>query len=168
MISDERKFEEAGRGVTGAGPREPGCDTEARQRLRVRTIERTAVVDFVGPLDLFGEALFHAVSDRLHCLVEQEGYRRLLLNLHGVRYLSSDVLGTLAALHRVVGPERGRIQLCGLDPLLRDLLRITRLDEAFDVYADEAEALGLDLHGVRESLERKVGLSSARPSQRSV
>jgi hypothetical protein len=35
------------------------------------------------------------------------------------------------------------IQLCGLDPLLKDVLRITQLEREFDVYADEAEALGL-------------------------
>jgi anti-sigma B factor antagonist len=60
-----------------------------------------------------------------------------------VRYLSSDVLGILAALHKKIEPARGHIQLCGLDPLLRDMVRITHLDQVFDVCSDEAEALGL-------------------------
>jgi hypothetical protein len=37
----------------------------------------------------------------------------------------------------------GRIQLCDLDPLVRDLLRTSHLDEVFDICADEAEALGI-------------------------
>jgi anti-anti-sigma regulatory factor len=57
--------------------------------------------------------------------------------------LSSELLGILASLQRQVDPARGRIQLCGLDPLLRDMLRITHLDGVFDVCDDEAEALGL-------------------------
>jgi hypothetical protein len=40
-------------------------------------------------------------------------------------------------------PAAGWVQLWGLDPLLRDILRTTHLDRAFDVCRDEAEALGL-------------------------
>jgi hypothetical protein len=32
--------------------------------------------------------------------------------------------------------------LCGLDALLRDMVRITHLDQVFDICGDEAEALG--------------------------
>jgi anti-anti-sigma regulatory factor len=60
-----------------------------------------------------------------------------------VRYLSTNVLGILAALHAELGPAGGQLTLCGLDPLLRDILRITRLDGILDVCNDEAEALGL-------------------------
>jgi anti-anti-sigma factor len=67
----------------------------------------------------------------------------VLLNFGGVRYLSCALLGRLAALQKEkVAPVRGRIQLCGLDPLLKDVLRITRLEREFDVCDDEPEALG--------------------------
>jgi hypothetical protein len=46
-------------------------------------------------------------------------------------------------LVKQVEPVGGRIQLCGLDPLLRDMVRITHLDGVFDVCCDETEALGL-------------------------
>jgi len=55
------------------------------------------------------------------------------------------VLGVLAGLRREVDPARGSIVLCSQDPLLRDMLRITHLDRAFDICGDEAEALGLML-----------------------
>jgi hypothetical protein len=57
-------------------------------------------------------------------------------------YISSEVLGILASLQRQVDPMRGSIVLCGLDPLLRDMVRITRLDRVFDICVDEPEALG--------------------------
>ena len=66
-----------------------------------------------------------------------------MVNFAGVRYVSSEVLGILAGLQREVDPARGSITLCGLDPLLRDMVRITHLDRVFDVCGDEAEALGL-------------------------
>jgi anti-anti-sigma factor len=109
----------------------------------VGTIERTAIVRFVDAVLFFEEAAVRAVSRQLHQLVREEGYTRLVVNLAGVSYLSSDVLGVLASVQREVDPARGRITLCGLDPLLRDMLRITRLDRVFDVCNDEAEALGL-------------------------
>jgi anti-anti-sigma factor len=61
----------------------------------------------------------------------------------GVRYLSGALLGRLAGLQKRIEPGRGRIQLCSLDPLLQDMLRITHLDRVFDSFTDEAEALGL-------------------------
>jgi anti-anti-sigma factor len=101
-----------------------------------------AILRFEGAEILFEESAVRAVSEQLNSLVE-EGYIRLLVNFGGVRYMSSDVLGILAAVHNKIDPARGRIQLCGLDPLLRDMLRITHLDRVLDVCTDEAEALEL-------------------------
>ena len=120
-------------------------EAAGRPRLRVRTVERTAVVRFEDAEILFEEGAVHAVGRELHRLIEEEGHTRLVVNFAGVRYLSSDVLGILAGLQREVGPVRGSIVLCGLDPLLRDMVRITHLDRVFDICGDEAEALGLML-----------------------
>ena len=68
-----------------------------------------------------------------------------MVNFAGVRYVCSEVLGILAALQREVEPTHGQITLCGLDPLLRDMVRITHLDRVFDICDDEADALGLIL-----------------------
>ena len=118
------------------------AQADATPRLRVQTIGRAAILRFEGAEILFEESAVRAVSEQLNRLVE-EGHIRLLVNFGGVRYLSSDVLGTLAAVHKKIDPAQGRIQLCGLDPLLRDMLRITHLDRVLDVCTDEAEALGL-------------------------
>ena len=118
------------------------AQTDATPRLRVQTIERAAILRFEGAEILFEESAVRAVSEQLNRLVE-EGHTRLLVNFGGVRYLSSDVLGILAAVHKKIDPARGRLQLCGLDPLLRDMLRITHLDRVLDVCTDEAEALEL-------------------------
>jgi anti-anti-sigma factor len=108
----------------------------------VRTSERTAVVRFEDAETLFGEGAVHAVGRELHRLIEDERQTRLVVNFAGVCYLSSDVLAILAGLQRQVDPVRGSIVLCGLDPLLRDMVRITHLDRVFDICGDEAEALG--------------------------
>jgi anti-anti-sigma factor len=117
-------------------------ETAGRPNLRVRTVERTAVVRFEDAEILFEEKAVHMVRRELRRLIEEEGHTRLVVNLAGVRYLSSEVLGILAGLQREVNPVRGSIVLCGLEPLLRDIVRITHLDRVFDVCGDEVEALG--------------------------
>jgi anti-anti-sigma factor len=86
---------------------------------------------------LFEEPSVRSVGDQLDRLVEQ-GHTRLLLNLDGVRYLSCALIGRIAAIQEKLDPVRGRIRLCGLDPLLGDVLRITHLDRVFDSYGDES------------------------------
>jgi anti-anti-sigma factor len=108
----------------------------------VRTVERTAVVRFEDAEILFEEGAVHAVGQELRRLIEDEGLTRLVVNFAGVRYLSTEVLAILASLQRKVDPVRGSIVLCGLDPLLRDMVRIVHLDRVFDICGDEAEALG--------------------------
>ena len=117
----------------------------AQPRLRVRTVERTAIVRFEDAEILFEEGAVHAVGRELRRLIEDEGHTRLVVDFAGVRYLSSEVLGILAGLQRKVDPARGSIVLCGLDQLLLDMVRITHLDRVFDICGDEAEALGLML-----------------------
>ena len=113
-----------------------------RPGLRVRTIERTVIVRFEDAEILFEESAVHTVGRELHRLIEDEAHTRLVVNFAGVRYLSTEVLAILAGLQRKVDPVRGSIVLCGLEPLLRDMVRITHLDRVFDICGDEAEALG--------------------------
>jgi anti-anti-sigma factor len=96
------------------------------------------VVDLVGADDLFDERAIDELSAQLHRRVEN-GHTRLVLNLSSVRSMSSDVLGVLAAVSRRVAQERGRLGVCGLNPTIKDMLQICRLDRYIDVYPDEVE-----------------------------
>jgi anti-anti-sigma factor len=108
----------------------------------VRVLERTAIDRFRHDEILFDRQSLEAVLERVGRLVD-EGHTRLVLNFHEVHSVSCALLGRLAGLQRRLELQRGDIRLCGLDPVLRDLVRIAHLDRLFDVCADEAEALGL-------------------------
>jgi anti-anti-sigma factor len=129
--------------VDSSGTGHPRPSPAERSRLRLRIIERMAIVRFVDCEFLIGGAIAREVIGQLEHLVNDQGCARLLLNFGGVRYLSSGMLAALAGLQEEVSRRGGRVQLCGLDPLLRDLLRFSGLDWVFDDCADEAEALGL-------------------------
>jgi anti-anti-sigma factor len=112
-------------------------------RLRVKVIERTALVRFTGSGFLLDDATVKEVGDQLDHLIEEGRPTRLVLNFGRVRYLPSEVFDRLASLQKKVERAGGALHLCGLDPLLRDLMRAGHLDRVFDVCGDEAEALGL-------------------------
>ena len=69
-----------GRGWLRDSPMEP----DGRPQLRVRLIERTALVRLINAEILFEEQAVREVGDQLDRLVA-EGHTRLLLNLGGVR-----------------------------------------------------------------------------------
>jgi len=119
-------------------------EAAGRPHLRVRTVEPTAIVHFEDAEILFDDGAVQRVGRELHRLI-QEGHTRLVVNFAGVRYLASDMLAILAGLQREVDPVGGSLVLCGLEPLLREMVRITHLDQVFDICGDEAEALGLML-----------------------
>jgi anti-anti-sigma factor len=109
-------------------------------QTKVRVVAGSRVVDIMHAEVLLAEDAIRELGTALHGLVE-EGSTRLLLNFEGIRYMSSDVLATLARLHLRVERMQGRLGLFGLDPVLRDMLRICRLERVFDIYTDEREAL---------------------------
>ena len=116
--------------------------SEARPRLRVRTVRGFAVVDFLNTEVLLEEAAIRRVGDRLYGLIK-EGRTRIVVNFSGVRYASCALLGKLVWLHRHVEQASGALRLCGLDPVLKDALRICNLDRVFEIHDHEMEALNV-------------------------
>ncbi len=84
-------------------------DTDGWPRLSVRIIDGLSVVDIVNVEVLFDwDVVRNLDNDRILDRKEGEKYTRLLLDFSGVRYMSSDVLGTLAMLHRQITRAQGR------------------------------------------------------------
>jgi len=122
---------------TKARPSEP----KGRDYLKVDLIEGTAVVRFEGTDIVYAEEVVRDVGDQLLRLVENEGYTQILLNLSGIRYLSSTMLGRLVSVNRRLEQANGRLKLCSLSPVVSDIFRISRLDQVFQIYEDEPGAL---------------------------
>jgi anti-anti-sigma factor len=115
----------------------------SRPRLRMQVIPRTAIVRLEDAEFLIDEGIIRELGQQLERLIKDDGHSRLLINLGGLRYVSSTMLAQFAWLARRVQPIGGQIQLCGLSPLLRDMMRASHLDGVLDVCEDEAQALGL-------------------------
>ncbi|MEJ7639645.1 MAG: STAS domain-containing protein [Singulisphaera sp.] len=99
------------------------------------------IIDGVTVVRLNGPKLVIDASGPLSGLVEEGGHRKLLLDFAAVRFLSSAALGVLMGLRQRVEAAGGELRLCRLDPSLLELFRLTRLEELFENYDDERDAI---------------------------
>jgi len=95
-------------------------------------------------LDLSGEVRIGdssvALRDSIRNLADQ-GKKKVLLNLGGVKYIDSSGIGELIANYTTVKRGGGQLKLLNLTDRVQNLLVITKLLTVFDAYEDEAEAL---------------------------
>jgi anti-sigma B factor antagonist len=65
---------------------------------------------------------------------------RVILNFSNVKFMSSAMLGKLVQVHKKSAEYKVKLKLCSIDPEIRQVFKITRLDKMFDIEADEASA----------------------------
>jgi len=66
---------------------------------------------------------------------------RLIIDLNRVCFLSSMMLGLLVDTWRRLREYGGRMRICGLQPHLMRVFRVTHLDRIFEFSPDYAQAL---------------------------
>jgi anti-sigma B factor antagonist len=96
-------------------------------------------------LDLDGDVRIGDSSTALRGAIRNlvaAGNNKILLNLAGVKYIDSSGIGELIANYTTVNRGGGQLKLLNLTEKVQDLLVITKLLTVFDVYENDAEALG--------------------------
>src|SRR5439155_4157205 len=79
-----------------------------RPTVRARLVDGITVVEVLDAETLFTAEAIADLTAQLRRLVEA-GHTRMVLDFRGVRSVSSDVLGTLAGLHRRLDKLGGRL-----------------------------------------------------------
>jgi anti-anti-sigma regulatory factor len=81
----------------------------------------------------------------------EQGHRRFVLELGGVRETGPTVLGLLTTLTRQIRNEGGEAVLANLTPPMEKFLESMQMDSYWDVFEDPQEAIGfLERRGVRK------------------
>ena len=107
-------------------------------RVNVRKIGHVDIVDLSGKIKI-GEGdvvLRDKVSDLL-----DNGGAHILLNLEKVSYMDSAGIGELVACYKRAKEKDGTVKLLNPSGKVYDLLQLTKLEEVFETYRDEKEAL---------------------------
>ncbi len=106
----------------------------------VQEIRRTGAAVVVA---LAGDVTIEQ-SPRLHrSLIElcDEPVQHLVVDFAAVPYIDSSGVGTLVDIYRRLKRTDGRMSLVALQPHVRSVFEITRLDRFFSIYSTEQEAL---------------------------
>ncbi len=108
-------------------------------KATVRKLGRVAVVDISGKITIGeGDVLLRQKVQELL----DAGETRILLNLEKVKYMDSAGIGELVACYKRATEKEGTVKLLNPSGKVYDLLQLTKLEEVFDTFRDEGEALG--------------------------
>jgi anti-anti-sigma factor len=105
---------------------------------RVEPAANAVVASVRGEIDLHNSPDLRGVL--LELLAKHEP-KRLILNLSQVPYMDSSAIAVLVEALQKIRKSGGRIFLTDLQPRVKGLLEIARLDSIFVVAKDETEAL---------------------------
>jgi len=69
--------------------------------------------------------------------------KTILLNFSGLDYMNSSGIGLLVTLLIRTQRQKQKLMACGLSAHYEEIFKLTRLNEAISIYADEAAALAV-------------------------
>jgi anti-sigma B factor antagonist len=110
----------------------------AELEVRERQAGDVTILDLNGSVRM-GEGAI-ALRNAIRSLVEQ-GKKKILLNLGGVKNIDSSGIGELIANYTTISRDGGQLKLLNLTEKIQNLLVITKLLTVFDSYDSEAEGL---------------------------
>jgi len=107
-------------------------------KVKVRQIGHVAIVDLAGKITIGkGDVV---LREQVQNLLEND-QQSILLNLEGVGYMDSAGIGELVACYKRAKDKGGTVKLLNPSGKVYDLLQLTKLEEVFETYRDEKEAL---------------------------
>jgi stage II sporulation protein AA (anti-sigma F factor antagonist) len=74
--------------------------------------------------------------------LSRDGRPELVVDLNGVGFAGSSALGGFLAIQRLCRQKGGRVVLCNVEPTVREVFRVSKLDSFFEFATDLPEALG--------------------------
>ena len=99
---------------------------------------KVTVVDLSGKITI-GEGDIK-LKQEVNRLLD-EGRKNVVLNLGGVSYMDSAGIGELVACYKRAREKGVALKLLNPNGKVQDLLILTKLQEIFDIFRDEREAL---------------------------
>ena len=97
-------------------------------------IARTSMVDGTST-DLLDDRI------TLHRYVTDHDISRLVFDFRRASHFSSIVINTLTFLRNTIVEKRGRMAICSLSDIAREVLNISGIDSILDLFPTQGEAL---------------------------
>jgi anti-sigma B factor antagonist len=108
-------------------------------KVVIRQVDGITILDLSGRITL-GEGSI-TLRDSIHEVLAK-GSKKILLNLGDTSYIDSSGIGELVSAFTSVKNAGGELKLLNLTKKVHDLLQITKLYTVFDIWDNEASAIG--------------------------
>jgi anti-anti-sigma factor len=106
--------------------------------LESRDVQGVAVVGFPPNIVLSGPTALKTAAALSRLVASQP---RLLLDFANVASLTSPMIGALFALRREAHYAGGRLAICRVSPVLREIFEFVKLTQVVSIYDSEEDAL---------------------------
>jgi anti-sigma B factor antagonist len=94
-----------------------------------------------GEHRILDELAVRNIGDELYAVAERADCPNVVLNFVGVVGVSSLMIGRLLLLQRRIISRGGKLKLCEIGPDLQEVVSSTKLDQIFDIWDTEQDAL---------------------------
>ena len=95
----------------------------------------------IEDMSLLDPISIESMGQQLYELVDAKAKRKVVVDFHRVRHLSSQMIGVVIELHKKSKAIKGNVVLCGLKGDVRKGFAITRLDKLLNIADDENDAM---------------------------
>ena len=113
---------------------------QIRPKIEVEYVQHAAIATLTDE-KILDESDIRGLADSIMPLLETSPGVNLVLDFSNVKFLTSAVLGLLIRISRKIYESEGQFKLCGINPKIQEIFRITRLDRIFDIHADRYDAV---------------------------
>jgi len=113
---------------------------DVKPRISVEYVDEVMIASLVDER-IVDPVQIQALEDSIMPLAEQAKKITLILDFSNVKFLSSVMLGVLIRISKRVYETNGRLALCGINPNIHQVFKITRLDKIFDIYENADKAV---------------------------
>ena len=109
-------------------------------RLKVSKLGAITQVEFVDR-NILDESNIQQIGDELNTIIDEVPTPKVLIRFANVEHLSSAALGALITVNNRVKGKDGELRLSEIDPQIREVFKITKLDKIFQIFDNADEAL---------------------------
>jgi anti-anti-sigma factor len=89
---------------------------------------------------ILDETKLDQLSRDLAEMLDKTSEERVILDFRNVKFMSSSMLGKLIQVNKKAAEFKVKLKFCSIDPEIRQVFKITKLDKVFEIEADEAAA----------------------------
>jgi anti-sigma B factor antagonist len=74
-------------------------------------------------------------------MASTEGYSNIIIDLDKVRFVDSSGLSAILVGNRLCTEQDGVFALCGLNDIIKNLIKISQLDDVLNIFSTQYDAL---------------------------